>query len=87
MRTNQNQLEELTQNPSLIYQLKRALGDDNMSLTTALQLSLEQAMQLRGLKTALHDALCRPAGQIPQSCQRFIDAGEMKYAGIRKPRK
>ncbi|MEQ9407661.1 MAG: hypothetical protein RIK87_08025 [Fuerstiella sp.] len=74
---------ELTANPSLLYQLKRALGDDHMSFQDALQASLELAIEIRGLKIALHNAILQPAGVVPSSAERFVSLTELHFAKIR----
>lgn len=79
------ELEQLANNPSLIYQLKRSLGDDNMSLVDAIQLSVDQAVVVRGMRTALHDLACRIDGVIPKSAEGHVCETELVYAGIRKP--
>ena len=74
---------ELLSHPSLIYQLKRSLGNDHMSLTEAVRQAIDQAIKVRSLQTALHDTIVAKGDTIPESARRHIQPNEMRYAEIR----
>ena len=73
-----------TLSPSLIYQLKRALGDDSLSLEAAVRLAIEQATEARGLKIALHNAILSPSEHVPSAAERFVEPEELEYARVRQ---
>jgi hypothetical protein len=72
-------------NPSLAYQLKRSLGNDHMPLEEAIRQAIAQAIEVRGLRIALHSAIVRPAGEIPACAERHVTEEELNYARICRP--
>ena len=78
-----NEITELLNHPSLIPQLKRALGNNEMSLKEAIEESVKLAIQCRGLKVALHDLMQCTPGEPPSSAKRHLDEQELRYASIR----
>ena len=72
-------------NPSLVYQLKRSLGNDHMSLEEAMRQAVKQAIEVRNIRIALHSAVLCPAGQVPTCAEQYITDEELNYAKIRRP--
>lgn len=70
--------------PSLIYQLKRSLGDDHMPLEQAIRQAINQAIDVRGMRIALHSAILCPAGEVPTRAEQYITDEELQYAQIRR---